>query len=380
MLKSLVKMLPLVGVAVCSARPWQQGATPASLPPLPYAAGLQTVLEQGLKQTKGEGVSVAVVVPGYAVWTGAAGMSDSSKSIPIQAGTLFPLGEAKHHFVSVAVLKLAEEGKLGLDDPLKKWIPATPNVNPDITLRMLVNHTSGLFDYTQHPDAPGQKPSDPNRAWRPEEILNSFVREPYFFYGEGWRYSNTNTLLLSMVVKKTTGNDVAVELRNRFFNPLGLNSLFVVPYEKIPDGSPVAKGWLDWNGDGALDDAAQNPNAAPPSWRGGDWYGTAGDCAAWLDLLFKQGKVLGAESIGAMQRFVPIADDPLYRGYGLGIAKGSAGDVEFVWHLGKAAGFTSGMIHFPYVGITLVLLTNDSTQSFMGIGYYVGEMVLGGNQ
>ena len=112
-------------------------------------------------------------------------------------------GSITKTFITSAVMELKEDGDLSIDDPLSKWVPDYPNAE-NITLAQLMSHTSGIFDYFQHPDYNLRVFDEPDHAWTAEEILTDFWRKPYCDPGTCYQYSNTNFVLLGMVVERET--------------------------------------------------------------------------------------------------------------------------------------------------------------------------------
>ena len=152
--------------------------SPTTQSELPFARELQDALSSGLEQYGGMGVSAAVIVPGYQPWVGVSGVSHSGT--PITPETVFDAGSTHKIFTAAAILQLAEEGMLDLDDPLHKWLPEYPYVDSTITIRQLLNHTGGVFDMVRHPEYWDAMTADISEIWEPEDILTHFLLEPYF--------------------------------------------------------------------------------------------------------------------------------------------------------------------------------------------------------
>ena len=110
--------------------------------------------------------------------------------------------------MAALVLQLVEEGRLTLDDPLSTWLPDFPNIDNRTTIRQLLNHTSGIYDYVKHPDSPFQMAYKSTKTWTQEQILLELVEQPYFSPGSGWHYSTTNYILLRLIAEKATGSNV----------------------------------------------------------------------------------------------------------------------------------------------------------------------------
>ena len=206
-------------------------AKPTSKPELPFAKQIQDELNNGIKKIQGKGISVTIIAPGYNTWVGVSGVSHGN--IPIKPETVFNAGSITKNFVAALILKLAEEGMLSLDDPLHKWLPDSQNIDNTITIRQLLNHTSGI------PAIKGRsfvRPilKNPKKYWTPKEVIITFVHKSQFPKGTGWHYSNAGYILLGMIIEKATGSKVSTELRKRFWNPLGLDSTFFAVEEVLP--------------------------------------------------------------------------------------------------------------------------------------------------
>jgi len=342
-----------------------------SKPDLPYVKELLDVLRIGLERNNGTGVSAAVIVPEFAPWTGVAGISDKASGEVVKPGMLFLSASIGKNYLAALVLKLAEEGKLSLDDSLKEWITEYPNLDRRITVRQLLNHTSGLPDYVKHPDSPYQTPYASiafRKLWTPKEIITKLVGKPVSRPGEGWHYSTTNYVLIKMIIERITRSTVEAELKKRFLDPLGLKS--TVPLDdpaRVPSGFEIAHNWFDANADGVLDDISSYPKT---------WlsispdviFTTAEDLARWSDALFGEQRVLSRKSIGEMLTLhSPIKDpnEPLIVGYGLGTAEFPSqffGGDRVIGHLGWDFGWMGAMLFFPEHSVSVSVLTNDNNE------------------
>ena len=148
---------------------------------------LQEALDNGVKAYNGKGISAAVIMPDGEMWIGVSGVSHGTTAIT--PGMRFAAGSITKNFTAVTILKLAEEGELALDDSIYKWLPAYPYVDSTITIRQLLNHTSGLFDIVDNPDFWERIFLNPSRIWTPAEMIIAFNRESVFPKGTGWNYS-----------------------------------------------------------------------------------------------------------------------------------------------------------------------------------------------
>ncbi|MBW2429082.1 MAG: serine hydrolase, partial [Deltaproteobacteria bacterium] len=140
---------------------------------LTLADKLQQVLDTELARHHGIGVSAAVIIPARTSWHGVSGVSHGTTSITPEM--LFGIGSITKNFMAALILQLAEEGKLSLEDSLSKYLSINPNINGTITIRQLLNHTSGIYNFSEHPSVWDTIFANPQRLWTPEEILTNFV-------------------------------------------------------------------------------------------------------------------------------------------------------------------------------------------------------------
>jgi D-alanyl-D-alanine carboxypeptidase len=183
---------------------------------------MQNVLDEGISKQDVRGVSAAVILPNERKWSGVSGTSHDT--VAINTDMLFAIGSITKNFVATLTLKLVEEGVLSLDDPLSKWLPAYPHIDSDITLRQLLNHTSGIYMFWSNQQIWDDLKKNRTKIWTPQEVL-SYVKEPYFPPGKGYRYSNTNYLLIAMIIEKATGSNLSTEFRKRFWKPLAIENV-----------------------------------------------------------------------------------------------------------------------------------------------------------
>ena len=334
-------------------------AQAASTPTL--AEALQQVLDTELVNHDGIGVSAAVIIPGRKPWLGTGGVSHDT--VAISPDMLFGIGSNTKNFMAALILQLAEEGKLSLEDQLNKYLPNYANINNTITIRQLLNHTSGVYNITEHPLIWDSIFNNPFKIWTPEEILTNFVKRPYFPPGNGWHYSNTNYTLLGMIVEVVTASKVSTELRNRFWDPLGLTRTFLDIEETIPPTEVFAHRWYDISGDGIPDDMLLIFRTSEFSayWTAGAMFSTAEDVAKWSQALFR-GNVLSRASLDQMLTFhSPTPGEPQMIGYGLGTVKFApvlvAGE-EAYGHGGWVFGYSTVMAFLPDYNVSIAILLN----------------------
>jgi len=321
---------------------------------------LQTVLDDCIEDIDGRGASAAVIMPGRPMWKGVAGISHDT--IDISPDMLFAIGSITKNFVATLTLKLAEEGKLSLDDSLHSWLPAYPHVDSTITIRQLLNHSSGIYMFLSNQQIWDDLIRDRTKIWTPEEVL-SYIKEPYNFApGKGYRYSNTNYLLMAMIIEKATGSNLSSEFRERFWKPLEIDNAYLSIEEEIPDNLAHVFG-DNFNDDGSVQDLTYLPRASHESIAYGSsgLFMTAEDLAVWCNTLF-EGEVLQRSSLDEMFEFREVGFGRKNKGIGLGVERFvkrmSSGETG-VGHSGANIGTSAYMIHLPDHHISVVVMINS---------------------
>jgi len=324
----------------------------------PIETQLQKVLDEGIRKYEARGVSAAVIFHDGKVWTGTSGISHGT--VPIEPDMLFMIGSITKNVVAALALQLVEEGILSLDDPLSKWLPAYPHVDSTTTLRQLLNHTSGIYMFWSNQRIWDDMTKDESKIWTPEEVL-SYIKEPYFAPGEGYRYSNTNYLLLAMIIEKATGSKLSTQFKERFWQPLGITNAYLSIQEEIPDKWAHVFG-DNFRNDGSWQDVTFEPRAAHDSIGFGSagLYMTAEDLARWCHAIF-EGEVVSQQSMDEMLRFVDIGFFNKKRGYGLGVQrfrrKMGSGETA-IGHSGGGIGSGAHMVHLPEHHVSVVVMVN----------------------
>ena len=190
-------------------------------------------LLRGLIKTNDPGLAVLVAQDGKILFEKGYGLADVEHHVPVVPQTTFHIGSLTKQFTASAILKLQEEGKLSVEDKLSKYIPDFPRGN-EVTLRQLLNHTSGIWPDLDEPD------SRLTNATTTEAIIKEIRKYPYNFApGTKWRYSNSGYLLLGYIVEKVSGQSYGDFLRENFFQPLGMTNTGVyrahldLPHEAV---------------------------------------------------------------------------------------------------------------------------------------------------
>ncbi len=317
----------------------------------PLNEKLQTALDERLRHCDVKGASVAVILPDGAIWRGASGISHPG--VNMSPDLAFAIGSITKNLVAALMLQLAEEGKLSLEDPIGKWLPSYPHVNPAITIRQMLNHTSGLFMFWDNQQLWDDLIRYRTKNFTPEEVLG-YLKEPHFRPGEGYRYSNTGYLLAAMIITRATGSTLSAEMRQRFWEPLDLRSACLPLEEPYPEN--LAHVWGDnFEKDGSYRDITFLPRVSHDSIT----YGSAGvfmtaeDLARWTHALF-HGKVIRGDSLRQMQSFGRGA-------YGLGLGRFGfrvGGGLTAVGHGGANIGTGAYMVYLPDYEVSIAVMVN----------------------
>ena len=322
------------------------------------AAQFQHALDSVRIAQKVPGASAAVLIPGQGMWLGVSGVSSVSPAANITPDMAFGIGSNTKAFVSTTVLKLAEAGLLSLDDSLGHWLPAYPNISGAVTIRQLLNMTSGLFDYLNDPSAEGDSvAANPARVWTPEEILTKFVGPPHSPPGGAYRYCNTDYILLGMIIKKAANTSVSSQLRQLLFTPLALDRTYL-EVEETHTG-PVADPWSQGY------DVASMPVTGHFSiyWTAGAIMSTAENMARWSKALY-EGALVTPASLSQQQTFIPADGGGTlgfaWTGYGLGVRRGALFGKEVFGHGGQVRGYVSVVAYVPRTKASFVVLLNAS--------------------
>jgi len=338
-------------------------ATPSPGPSLPLgpiadalAAQLDETLADQLAANRIPGMTAEIIFPDGSRWSGANGLADIGRDLAATPETAFVVGSITKTFVTAALMQLDEDGVLSIDDPLSNWVPDYPNAE-NITLAHLASHTSGLFDYFGHPEYNLRVFNEPDHHWAPQEILDEFVLEPHFAPGTRYKYSNTNFVLLGMVIAEATGDSLGQVLDDRFIEPLGLDNTFV--QSEGPPAPGSARGYLQRpTGPVGLDDGTDyrpTLSAATVAYGAGDIVSTSADLADWARTIYG-GHLLSAESVALMTDY---NYSQYARGeYGLGTRTRVFDGARMFGHTGSLRGFAAAMWHYPEVDLTIVVLTN----------------------
>ena len=343
----------------------------AAAPPTTSALGrrLQSQVEAQMKAMQVPGAVIFVQGAGSESWTASLGTSNLATHAPMSPDMHFRIGSITKTFVGTVILQLVDEGKLKLDDPISKYQPKVPN-GDHITIREVLNMSSGLYNYSEDNDLDKILDAETyghnmNRVWKPKELLAiAFKHPPYFAPGKGFHYSNTNYILLGLMIKQITGHAVEDEIQQRILTPLGMchTSMPKLTSSTIPN--PYPRGYTfvtpatqtkhsgGTSASNPIDTTKMNPSWG---WTAGNMISTVHDLQIWAKAL-ATGKLLSAATQKERLSWLTITGvSPTYSlKYGLAIADFNG----FIGHNGGLPGFQTFMGYMPEKNEMIVVLTN----------------------
>jgi D-alanyl-D-alanine carboxypeptidase len=285
-------------------------------------------VQRALDRTVAAGApgAVAVITGPHGRERYSAGLANVRRGTPISPRNHQRVGSITKQFTATVMLQLVAEGKIGLQDSVEKWLPGVVPGGDRITIRELLNMTSGLANYCSVPETStlcDPPPAEMSRRWTPRQLVDIGVQAPRTFPpGEGWAYTNTNYVLLQMIVERATGNSLGAELRHRIFRPLGLKDTQFAP-TRLSIPKPFTHGY-DVLGAGSWppDVTRTSPTVA---WGAGAIVSRPGDIQAFERALLG-GRLLPPDLLSQMKAPTPGSlrgappSQPLGLGtYGLGL-------------------------------------------------------------
>ncbi|MFC1576513.1 serine hydrolase domain-containing protein [Candidatus Omnitrophota bacterium] len=307
-------------------------------------------LTESRERYKAPGLMIGIWSP-QGNWLGTVGVSDIETNAPMDPFQRTRIGSITKTFTGTVVLQLVEEGKITLTDTLDKYRPYIPD-SDKITIEQLLNMTSGLYNDLDVDWVGRAIFADPFKDWTPRELVKAAIEEkPYFAPGEGFHYSNTNTMILGMIIEQTTGNSVGEEIETRIIKRMDLKNTFYPTGDTIP-GKHV-HGYSDMEKKSELTEwTNQNPS----------WAGAAGamisdihDLKAYAKGL-TDGSLLGKEM---QEKRLTVWVDCKKKGlenakYGLAVFSVDG----FIGHNGELPGYITGMFYNPQKDATIIIIAN----------------------
>jgi D-alanyl-D-alanine carboxypeptidase len=355
-IRSIVAVCALASALVTPGITAAQAATPTSTSRLDDV--LQSGLDRGLT-----GMVLYVEHGDEIIFDEAAGLASVENQTALATTDRFRIYSVTKTFTATLILQLVDEGLVSLDDTVTAWlgdpvVARIPNIE-QITVRQLLTHTSGIYDYfdADSPfwqDAYLGEGADWSRVWTPEELLayaDGAIHAPYFAPGKGVHYSNTAYILLGMIVEKAAGQPFADRLHEQLLDPLGLSDTSFAADMPAPGGA--VEGYQ------AIDGELVNVSATHLSaqWAEGGIVSTTRDLAQFTDALFG-GSVLAPATLREMLAFAPSERPGI--AWGMGTARVQTPSGDLIGMGGRGPGFAARMFRQPESDLTVVLLTNTN--------------------
>lgn len=305
-------------------------------------------LEEVVTSGKTPSVSVAVVKNGKPIYTKAFGYADLENRVPAAPKTVYRLGSITKQFTATMIMQLVEAKKLTLDQTIGDLLPKLPATWHKVTVRQLLNHTSGIKSYTE---VPGLFAKETRLPVKPEGILDTVKDAPLDFEpGTKWNYNNSGYEVLGLIIEKLDGQTYALSLKKRILDPLGMSSTYFVPNTTIV---PLrAHGYVGKGND------RRNAEYLDMSWpyAAGSMESTTLDLAKWDEALYGN-RILSPSSLSQMWTRTQLAGGET-EGYGFGWQLAKTNDIEIVQHGGGINGFSTFIRRAPSQGLTVIVLTN----------------------
>ncbi|HVQ36727.1 MAG TPA: serine hydrolase domain-containing protein [Pyrinomonadaceae bacterium] len=324
---------------------------------------VQAKLTELYKAAEFPGATVGFVLPNGRYGSVAVGVSDLATKTPLNPRDRMLAGSIGKTYVAAVVLQLVEEGKINLDDKIERWLgheawfTKLPNAK-EITLRMLMNHTSGIPEHVLKPEFITAMKAEPDKVWKPEEMISFiFDAKPLFAAGKGFSYADTNYILVGMIFERVTKKNLYDEVSRRVLKPLRLVNTIpsdrrilpgVVTGHSRPQSPFGFEGPIIVNGKFLF-----NPQM---EWTGGGFASTAEELARWAKALYE------AKAFGKPYRDQMVAGDELREalgsGYGLAAQVWKTDLGVSYGHGGWFPGYLSQMEYFPDQKIAVAIQFN----------------------
>ncbi|MER6273144.1 serine hydrolase domain-containing protein [Streptomyces sp900105755] len=340
-------------VAAPSPTPSPSGGSGVRAMTPAVARQLDAVVQHVMREADVPGVTVGVWTPGQRDYVRSFGVANKATGQKMSRDLYMRIGSETKTFTVTAVLQLVDQGRVGLDDPVGKYLDGVPG-GDRITLRDLAGMRSGLFNYSEDAGFFKALTSDPQRSFTPRQLLGYASRHPPMFRpGEKFDYSNTNLILLGLLVEKVSGQRLGDYLEQHVLKPAGMRHTLFPTGNEFP--TPHAQGYTDQTASGKVTETAGwNPSWG---WAAGAMISDLDDLHTWAGTvatgIFPDGTAMVGPAV-QKQRLTTPSTGIRGAGYGLGIF-----DVQgWIGHNGSLPGYESLTVHLPSTHTTVVVLLN----------------------
>jgi CubicO group peptidase (beta-lactamase class C family) len=329
-----------------------------------HADAVDDYIQTEMKNRHIPGLSVAVVKDGTPIKIRGYGLANVEHEVPATEHTIYQSGSVGKQFTATLVMMLVEEGKVGLDDPVSKYFPEAPAAWKDITVRHLLTHTSGIPDYE------GAGRVDLHKNYTENELVKVAAAFPLQFKpSEKWRYSNTNYMLLGILIGRVTGKYHGDYLKERVFQPLHMDTARI-----ISDSDIVPHRAAGYRRAGGV---LKNQDWVSPTLNrtaDGCLYFTVLDMIKW-DAAQNTEQLLKRSSLEQMWTRAKLTGGKT-AGYGFGWALGKANGHTLIEHGGAWQGFTAHIARYVDDRLTVIVLTNLAGANPGIIAHKVAELTV----
>lgn len=337
---------------------------------------IQKLLDDYSIQHHNVGLQATIILSDSTVWNLSSGYANQRKQCFLTSQHHVYVGSITKLYTASMIMFQVEKGTFSLDDHLDKWVDL-PYANR-ITLRMLLNHTSGIPNFTESAWFLARLFGLPQKQWLPDELFRVIASQSLEFEpGSQHRYSNSNYVLLGIILERATGKSYQELLEETLLTPLHLQNTFALSY---PDEIAIANGYdISLLHLGVRNLTAFRHSFESGAFSAGSVLSTSEDVALFLQALFTS-QLVADTTLAQMETFVhaPDEDVPLQTGYGLGIRKLNIQDVQLIGHTGTIPGYSGIALHNDEKNYTIVVLSNlsviDQTQIFADIQKVVEEL------
>lgn len=334
-----------------------------------WGTDFQTKLDELRAKLGAPGMVAAVLLANGEAVQFASGVEDSETKKPMRAGVTMLAGSIGKSIVAATTISLAEEGQFSLDEKISKyvgaepWFAQLPNAE-DLTLRILLTHSSGIPDHAEDPTFLRTWAANPTNALPHAELLRYVLNKPALFpAGQGFAYSDTNYIIVGLVIEKVTGRRFYELAQQRILDPLHLKDIVRSDSRKIPG---LAPGYLDTKNELGWREKMTGPDGAliyDPAieWTGGGFAGTPAALARWVKL-YTTGGAMKLAYLDDLFTSVYAASRNDRYGLGIQVVPTVAGKAYA--HGGSIPGYLSIAAYFPNRGVALAVMANKSVDSF----------------
>jgi len=320
---------------------------------------LESAVDETLSASGAPGAIVGVWTP-QGDWVVAKGEANVETGEPMQTTDIFRIGSITKTFVATVVLTMVDDGLLSLDDELSEYYPDFPKAD-EITVRMLLNHTSGIFSWDEDENVFAEIYEDPGAGWSIEGMIQLSAEHPFYFEpGTGQHYSNINYFLLGMIIEETGGQTLQQEIEERVTAPLGLRSTFL-PDSPDYEGETI-HGYDEVDGElvDVTGSEVEKVISFDLAWAAGGMVTTLDDLKVWAKAL-ATGELLSDAMHQEQMDMVDTTPEgsPIESAYGLGVG---LSDV-WVGHSGAVVGSMCNMGYYPEQDATVITYFNKLSTS-----------------